>query len=94
MNKCLLFTLPSGAGGMAAGMTRGSIMRKLRELKFNYKHKTQAYKFKVWLENESDYTYFYLIWEPSNPYHKPTLIEEDYVEDEGRNPWRESDKKT
>ena len=94
MNKCLLFTLPSGAGGMAAGFTRGSIMRKLRELNFKFKHKTQAYKFKVWLENESDYTYFYLIWEPSNPWHKATVIEEDYVEDESRNPWRESDKKT
>ena len=77
-----MFTLPSGAGGMAAGMTRGSIMRKLRELKFKYKHKTQAYKFKVWLENESDYTYFYLVWEPKNSWHTAILIEEDYVPDE------------
>lgn len=89
-----MFTLPSGAGGMAAGMTRGAIMRKLREHNFKYKHKTQAYKFKVWLENESDYTYFYLVWEPFNSWQRPTLIEEDYVEDESRNPWRESDKKT
>ena len=74
--------LPSGAGGMAAGMTRGSIMRKLRQLNFKFKHKTHAYKFKVWLENESDYTYFYLVWEPKNPWHKAILIEEDYVPDE------------
>lgn len=92
--KCLLFSLPSGAGGMAAGITRGAIMTKLNNLKFTYKHKTEAYQFKVWLENESDYTLFYLMWEPYNSWQKPTLIEENCPQDKSINTWVKSWKKT
>ena len=80
--KCLRFTLPSGSAGMAAGYTRGSIMKKLNNLNLKYKHKTQRYVFKVWFENDSDYTIFYLLWEAPNSWHKPELIEENYVPDE------------
>ena len=82
MDKCLKFALPSGSGGFAASFTRGSIIRKLRELKFNFSHRTETYTLKVWLENDSDYTHFYLVWEPTNSWHKAELIEEDFIEDE------------
>lgn len=85
MDKCLEFTLPSGAGGMAAGITRQSIGNKLRHLfetkKIgHYKTQTIGYKYRVWFENEIDFTSFFLIWEPSNPWHKPVVKNEVYQE--------------
>lgn len=90
MDKCLVFTLPSGSAGMAAGMTRGSISKKLSELHATnkigpFKTKTIKYEFKVWLEKEIDYTVFFLLWEPFNSWHKPTLIYETYTPPES--PW-------
>lgn len=85
MDKCLKFHLPSGAGGMAAGFTRGSISKKLRQLADdnkigkNLKTKTVKYDFKVWLEHDIDYTTFFLIWEPDNSWHKPVVINEVYT---------------
>lgn len=84
---------------MAAGMTRGSISEKLRKLVTEgkigpFKTKTVKYDYKVWLEKDSDYTVFFLIWEPFNSWHRPTLIYEDYPEDESPNPWRAGKKKT
>lgn len=88
MDKCLKFHLPSGSAGMAAGMTRQSIAKKLAELKDTgkigpYKSKTVRYDYKVWLEKDSDYTVFFLLWEPSNTWHKPELIYEDYTPPDG-----------
>ena len=84
------FHLPSGAAGMAAGMTRGAISKKLGELRDSgkigpFKTKTVRYDFFVWLEKESDLTLFFLLWEPSNSWHKPELINEVYTPPES--PW-------
>ena len=82
--KCLSFTLPSGAGGMAAGMTRGGIMKQIREIinggliGKNIRTDTKGYEFNVWLENEIDYTTFFLVWEPKNSWQKPTVKDKDY----------------
>jgi hypothetical protein len=83
VDKCLEFILPSGAAGMAAGMTRQAIGKKIRKLQEDkkigqYKTKTTGYRFKVWFENEIDYTTFFLVWEAINSWHKPKIIEEDY----------------
>ena len=97
--KCLEFYLPSGSAGMAAGMTRQSIGKRLRDLSdrkliTNYKSYTQGYRFYVWFQYEQDYTAFFLVWEPFNPWHIPKVIEKDYPEDWGSNPWVQSEKKT
>lgn len=82
--KCLEFKLPSGAGGMAAGYTRQSIGKRLAALRDSgkigpYKSKTEGYAYKVWLEKESDYTIFFLLWEPSNSWHRPKVTDEIYT---------------
>lgn len=81
-----MFKLPTGAGGMAAGMTRQSIGDKLKHLREtkkigHYKTQTVKYDYKVWFENEMDFTTFFLIWEPYNSWHQPTVIDEVYQED-------------
>lgn len=83
MDKCLNFGLPSGAAGMAAGYTKMAIQRKLTDLVHSnkigpYKTVTKAYTYKVWLEKEIDYTTFFLLWEPSNHWHVPTITYETY----------------
>lgn len=84
--KCLEFRLPSGAAGMAAGMTKMAIKKKLDNLVSenkigDYKHRTERYKFRVWLEKEQDYTVFFLMWEThNNPWHRPELTDEIYTE--------------
>lgn len=97
--KCLEFRLPSGAAGMAAGMTRmgiGKELRKLVDAKLitNYKGHTQGYRYYVWFENDYDYTAFFLVWDQYNPWRHPTVIEKDYPEDWGPNPWVQSETKT
>lgn len=84
--KCLEFRLPSGAGGMAAGYTRGSILSKLKKLKDEnkigvYKYATERYLLRVWLEHERDYTTFFLLWNPASSWHGPTVTEKDIPPD-------------
>lgn len=85
-----MFHLPSGSAGMAAGMTRGAISKKLRALQDEgkigpFKTKTIRYDYKVWLEKEVDYTVFFLVWEPLNSWQRPTVIYETYSPPES--PW-------
>ncbi len=69
---------------MAAGMTRGAISKKLGHLATtgkigkNIKTKTIGYEYKVWLENDEDYTMFFLVWQPDNSWQHPRLINEVY----------------
>ena len=70
---------------MAAGMTRQSIGNKLRHLLEtnkigHYKTQTVKYDYKVWFENEMDFTTFFLVWEPHNQWHQATVIDEVYQE--------------
>lgn len=94
--RCLEFTLPSGSAGMAAGMTKMAINRKLKELVDrklinSYKSDLVGYRFYVWLENEQDYTTFFLVWDTNgNPWRVPKVIEKDYPADWGKNPWIQS----
>ncbi len=64
---------------MAAGITKQSIMKKLTALNIPFKSKTERYRFKVWFEDETHYTYFFLVWEAFNPWHQPQLITEVYT---------------
>lgn len=88
--KCLEFSLPSGAGGMAAGMT-GSRIRKMlndlvaRKIIGGFKIKIKKYKLYVWLETDRDYTMFFLSWDQNRSWFKPTLIEKDYLDDQNDN---------
>ena len=90
MKQCLSFNLPSGAGGMAAGMTRGAIMKKIREL-ISYKKigreiktHTEGYRLYVWLEHEVDYTTFFLVWEPQNSWQRPSVCDKDHPGDSSK----------
>lgn len=84
--KCLEFQLPNGSAGMAAGYTKMNIKKKIDQLVTDnkigdYKHKTENYRFKVWLEKEQDYTVFFLLWDYSpNQWHKPKVTDEIYTE--------------
>ena len=89
--KCLEFHLPSGSAGMAAGMTRMGINKELKKLVDSkmitgYKSYTQGYKYYVWFKNDYDYTAFFLVWEQTNPWRHPKVIEKDCPEDASKNP--------
>ena len=97
--KCLEFHLPSGAAGMAAGMTRAGIAKELSKLVdarliSKYKSHTEGYRYYVWFENEYDYTTFFLVWEQTNPWRHPKVIEKDYPEKPSTNSQILSVKKT
>jgi len=82
INQCIVFDLPSGAGGMAASMYNGTIRAQLKELhkKYGlaYKSKTKGYKFKIWFEKESDYTLFFLVYNFPKQWRRPYIITEEY----------------
>ena len=82
LNKCIVFDLPSGAGGMAAGIYKGIVQQNLRELHekhgLAYKSKTKNYKFKIWFEEESHYTLFFLVYDFPRQWRRPYIITEEY----------------
>ena len=82
INKCVVFDLPSGAGGMAAGIYGAAVQKNLQELYKQhglfYKTKTKDRKLKVWFERESDYTLFFLIYDFPKQWRRPYIIEEEY----------------
>lgn len=86
LNKCIEFDLPSGSGGMAAGMTRHAIGKQIHELSkkhnFIYKSKVKGYKFKIWLEHEWAYSLVILVWEPPNIFGKPKIVHETFLEND------------
>ena len=92
--KCIEFSLPSGSAGMAAGLHRQVIVRQLSQLKekhsIDFKTNTDYYKLYVWLKNDSDYTLFFLVWDSTSVWRVPALIEKDYPENWGSDPWTES----
>lgn len=82
LNKCIVFDLPSGAGGMAAGIYKSSVQRYLRELheKYGlaYKSKTKVRQFKIWFEQDNHYTLFFLVYDFPRQWKKPYIIAEKY----------------
>lgn len=67
------FSLPSGSAGMAAGMTKQSILRRFRELGdqhgFEYTTITRGYKLYIELERDRDYSLLSLVWDSKgNPW--------------------------
>lgn len=84
--KCIQFTLPSGAGGMAAQMTAGRINKQLRKL-FEEKrighYKTsheKHYKMNLWFQDEQYLTILLLIWDGTNDFSKPAVVEKVITE--------------
>jgi len=61
------FTLPSGAGGMAAGYTKYYIEKAFKEwhekYQIPYKVKTQNYRLKITFDNPEHYSFWALTWE-------------------------------
>lgn len=84
-NKCLEFRLPSGGGGMPAGITQYKILRKIKQFAKQYslefKHKSMNHRVKVWFPKEEHYTLFFLVSEPEWYWEKPTIQYEYYQED-------------
>lgn len=68
----LEWRLPTGSAGMAAGMTKMAINKRLRALSeqhgFNYATVTQGYKHYAELWPESAYTILALQWTSTIPY--------------------------
>lgn len=70
----LVFHLPSGSGGTAAGMYKSSLMSKITAFAgcrgITFKEHTAGYKLKIWFGDESAYTQFLLtfnwqrLWRP------------------------------
>lgn len=73
------FKLPTGAGGQAAAIIKSSILSKINNLTIegkigkNPSFTVEQYVMYVWLENEQDYTVFFLVWDHIN-FHKPTVV--------------------
>ncbi|CAB4133403.1 hypothetical protein UFOVP257_175 [uncultured Caudovirales phage] len=64
------FRLPTGAGGMAAGHAYSLIKQDIEEWaqQYNVPHKTKIHKYtyRLCLENDSDYNFFALTWNPKS----------------------------
>lgn len=80
--QCLVFNLPSGAGGMAAGIYRGQLIKQLNHFlakhKIDFVSKTQRYTFKVWFNESSHYTFFLLGFDWAGLWSRPYLADENY----------------
>jgi hypothetical protein len=71
----LEFTLPSGSAGMAAGMTKHAIEKKLKKLMIDYTvSEHRGYKFCIELEPKQ-YTMMCLKWSTENPWHRWRVLE-------------------
>lgn len=81
--KCLVFDLPTGAGGMAAGMYKSQLMKAINlfvaDHKIDYVAKTANYKFKVWFNEDSHYTFFLLGFNWEKVWRQPYIINETYT---------------
>lgn len=82
ITKCLAFDLPSGAGGMAAGIYKGMLITQLKEFSnsYNIHYKTKTYRstLKVWFNENSHYTLFILVFHWDKIWKKPYFIDEIY----------------
>jgi hypothetical protein len=77
--KLLEFQLPHGAGGMTAQMVRSLILKRFERFKqehgINFHHFSSPYTLEVWFDNESDYTFFTLMYDPSDGWRPYRLVE-------------------
>jgi len=84
-SKCLEFQLPSGGGGLPAGMTRHRILTKIKEFsetyKVEYRYKSSGYRIRIWFPKEEYYTLFFLVSDV-NKYWMPPTIEYEYYQDD------------
>jgi hypothetical protein len=79
LTKCLEFRLPTGAAGWASGMAKQKILKVVKivadEHHLTYTSKTEGYRLKVFLEDDSLYTFFLLVWpEKTEVWMKPELV--------------------
>ena len=84
--KCIHFTLPSGAGGMAAAMVLGKTRSKLNDfcrthnIK-DYRAHVEGYNWYVCFNEEKFYTLFVLGWDPVSPdWRSYTIVEKEDTE--------------
>lgn len=84
-NQCLVFDLPSGGGGMPAGMARAAILGKLRQFAaehgITFQYRVYGLRLKVWLQEESHYTLFFMVCGEHKWWRKPYIIDEEWRED-------------
>ena len=84
-SMCLEFRLPSGGGGMPAGITQYKILKEIKKFakhySLEYKYKAMNHRLRVWFPKEEHYTLFFLVSDSQWFWEKPTLQHEYYKED-------------
>ena len=82
LNKFIVFDLTSCSGVKDACIYKCIVQQNLRELHekhgLAYKSKTKNYKFKIWFEEESHYTLFFLVYDFPRQWRRPYIITEEY----------------
>lgn len=84
--QCILFHLPSGAGGLASSMCRGFILAKIKKFcathSIDFKVKLHSYILYIWFEKDSDYTLFFINYnfEQGKEWRRPELVHRKYEE--------------
>ena len=68
------FSLPNGAGGMAAGHAASALRREIEKwatkYEIPYRTKIHKYTFRVCLDSDEQYTFFQLSWDPQSEYFR------------------------
>lgn len=82
IRKCIRFTLPRGAGGMAAAHYLPTIRNKMRKFcNFHniegFESATEDYQLYVFFSDEKYLTLIMLAWENTGSYDIPTIVEKD-----------------
>lgn len=82
-NQCIVFDLPSGAGGVAAGMYKSMILKHIQTFinyhGIKYVTDTREYKMRLWFPDDSYYAVFFLWYPPmEKQWRRPFLADESY----------------
>lgn len=85
-DQCIVFDLPSGAGGMAAGMYKTWVLQHIREFTrihfTDYRTITHRYELKIWFPDDKYLTLFLLWYTPGQKqWRKPYIIREKYPDE-------------
>lgn len=82
-DQCIVFDLPSGSGGMAAGIYKKWIMDNVIEFitinSINLKTYIHNYKLNIWFSDEKYYIIFFLWFNSSEKlWRRPYILEKIY----------------
>lgn len=75
MTRVIQFSLPSGSGGMAAGMRTAQIKKQLDRLHIQYKTTYEKdYKMNIWLENENEIEEVLQLLKQEKHFKEPIIV--------------------